>query len=200
MCATTINSVRSIRRQRANVYRRCLCRRISTYIPRIATAHRRWSVHSAPEWVALPVFPAWLGPAITSYTHSAARSSRPFAAQRSTTLAAVATYFTVARRPQINAWLYNVEIVRRRFTTERHAMRGGRATTQFLPRMFAVGGPNRAEPSANQCRGSNEHWTPYTISIRSQCVLRDHWTGDLSASLSQPHGCCHCHSQRNILL
>jgi len=69
----------------------------------LATAHRCGSADSGPGWVGLPVFPAWMGSAITAvrpYVPSAA--SRPGAVHRGTTIG-VATYFTVARRPQINA-------------------------------------------------------------------------------------------------
>ena len=120
------------------------CRHISTFVRRIATRCRsprqRLLIADGP-YIPVPdgtddrspiLSPP--GPGLRPYYIYPARPARP---RRSTEerekergmAIVVATYFTVARRPQINAWLYNVEICATSFydPATRHARRRRRS-------------------------------------------------------------------------
>jgi len=157
--------------------------RLVVIIP--ATAHRVGSVHCGPGWVGLPVFPAWLSPAITAVRSTLSRSTRR--RTRRYDGRRVGSYFTVARRPQINAWLYNVEMcdagLRPRDTPR---------TSAASTRTSVVGGPRGPRRSML--------WTKWALNITRYkykvTVSVERWLLTLPTCrrhyLGYLDGCCHC--------
>ena len=149
-------------RQRARVG---VTRHVSTYIPRIerpgaatvATAYCRmgWRIFRSPTAPSVPRFArrGWVQP-LRLYVRPGwlRRKQR----QR---VASPVGCFTAARRPQINARLYNEEIVRRGgFMTAEHATHVAAdrpTTTQFLPMRSLL--------------SADRYMDPHTIRIRSPC-------------------------------